>query len=136
MDAALREARVAVVREHMDAENRLDFDAVIATFGHPRYELMASGHVFDGEAEVRGYFAQSRALFPDQRNENVVLHSANDVVIAEFDLLGTLPETGRSFRSRMAAFFFFEGDGIVCERVYFDQASIEKQVRGAQDVNT
>lgn len=129
MDAALRERRLAVVRAHMDAENRRDFDEVIATFDRPRYELMATGNVFDGEDEVRRYFAFSRALFPDQRNENVVLHSADDAVIAEFDLLGTHHETGRSFRTRMAAFFLFEGDRIVCERVYFDRASIEEQVR-------
>ena len=27
--------RAAVVREHMESENRLDFDATIATFAHP-----------------------------------------------------------------------------------------------------
>jgi len=129
MDDSLRDRRLAVVREHMDAENRLDFDTVIGTFGHPRYELMASGHVFDGEQEVRTYFAQSRTTYPDQRNENVVLRSADDGVIAEFDLLGTHHETGKTFRSRMVALFLFEGEGIVCERVYFDRASIESQVR-------
>jgi ketosteroid isomerase-like protein len=91
---------------------------------------MASGHVFDGEEDVRHYFAQSRATFPDQRNENVELHSGDGVVIAEFDLLGTHRDTDRSFRSRMVALFFFEGQGIVCERVYFDRASIDEQVWG------
>ncbi len=118
-----------VVREHMDAENRLDFDAVIGTFSHPRYELMASERVFDGEDEVREYFARSRAVFPDQRNENVVLHRMEDGVLAEFDLLGTHRDTGRSFRSRMAALFLFEGPKITCERVYFDRASIDAQVK-------
>ena len=129
MDPSLHDARLAVVREHMEAENRLDFDAVIATFDRPRYELMASGRVFDGEDEVRGYFAQSRATYPDQRNENVVLRSADDAVIAEFDLLGTHRDSGRAFRSRMVALFVFEGERIVCERVFFDRASIEEQVR-------
>jgi ketosteroid isomerase-like protein len=128
MVTPLRDRQLAVVREHMEAENRQDFDAVIATFTHPRYELMAAGQIFDGEEDVRRYFAQSRATFPDQRNENATLHSAEDVVIAEFDLLGTHHETGHAFRSRMVALFFFEGEGIVCERVYFDRASIEAQV--------
>jgi ketosteroid isomerase-like protein len=128
MDRDLGETRLEVVREHMEAENRQDFDAVIATFDRPRYELMATGQVFDGEDEVRGYFAASRALFPDQRNENTVLHASDDAVVAEFDLLGTHHETGRSFRSRMIALFLFEGTHIVCERVYFDRASIEEQV--------
>ena len=64
-----RAAREALVREHMESENRHDFDATIATFSHPRYELMASGEIFDGEDEVRAYFARTRAAFPDQRNE-------------------------------------------------------------------
>jgi steroid delta-isomerase-like uncharacterized protein len=137
MDADLRQRREAVVLEHMDSENRHDYDATIATFGHPRYELIATGQVFDGEAEVREYFAGSRAAFPDQRNELKALHHADDVVIVELDLLGTntgpflgQEPTGKAFRCPMTAFFFFEGDGIVCERVYFDAGTILAQVTG------
>jgi steroid delta-isomerase-like uncharacterized protein len=131
----LRERRAAVVREHMESENRHDFDATIATFKHPRYEIMPTGDVFDGETEVRGYFAASRAAFPDQRNELRAMHHADDVVIVEFDLLGThlgplrgIPPTGKEFRCPMTAFFVFDGDGIVCERVYFDSATIMRQI--------
>ena len=137
MDDELSKRRLAVVREHMEAENRQDFDAVIATFAHPRYELMASGEVFDGEEEVRGYFAASRSAFPDQRNENADLHAADGMVVAEFDLVGTLKDSDRAFRSRMVALFIFDGDfggdfdgdGIVCERVYFDRRSIAEQLK-------
>lgn len=116
----------------MESENDLDFDRTIATFAHPRYELMATGEVFDGEVAVREYFARSRADFPDQRNEDGVLRSTDDGVIAEFDLLGTHAAAGTSFRSRMVALFLFEagGDGIVCERVYFDTDSIRRQILG------
>jgi steroid delta-isomerase-like uncharacterized protein len=131
----VRTAREALVREHMESENRLDFDATIATFAHPRYELMATGEVYDGEEEVRGYYARSRATFPDQRNENVVFHHTDDGVIVEFDLLGThqgelagMAPTGRAFRCRMVALFLFEGDRINCERVYFDSGTILRQL--------
>jgi steroid delta-isomerase-like uncharacterized protein len=131
----VRSRREAIVREHMESENRHDFDTTIDTFAHPRYELIPTGDVFDGEDEVRGYFAESRSAFPDQRNEIVALHHADDAVIVEFDLLGThlgnlraLPPTGRSFRCRMTAFFLFEGEELVCERVYFDQQSIMRQL--------
>lgn len=129
----LRERRLAVVREHMESENVRDFDRTIATFAHPRYELVATGDVFDGETEVRSYFARSRADFPDQRNENSVLRSTEDGVVVEFDLLGTHSAVGTSFRSRMLAMFLFEADGdrIVCERVYFDTESIRRQILGA-----
>ena len=127
--------REAVVREHMASENRQDFDATLATFAHPRYELIATGQVFDGEDAVRGYYAASRAAFPDQRNQVHALHHADDAVIVEFDLLGThggpflgIPPTGRAFTCRMIAVFLFEGDRIVCERVYFDAATILRQL--------
>jgi steroid delta-isomerase-like uncharacterized protein len=138
--AGLRERREALVREHMESENRHDFDATLATFEHPRYELIATGDVYDGEQEVLRYFAESRTAFPDQRNELVALHYADDAVIVEFDLLGThlgplrtLPPTGRVFRCRMTSFFIFDGERIVCERVYFDQASILRQLGVAHD---
>jgi steroid delta-isomerase-like uncharacterized protein len=128
-------ARDAVIREHMESENRLDFDATIATFEHPRYELIATGQVFDGEAEVRQYYATSRTAFPDQRNEIHSLRHAEDSAVVEFDLLGThlgefagFPPTGKEFRCRMAAIFEFHGDRIVCERVYFDSATILRQL--------
>ena len=131
----LRARREAIVREHMQSENVHDFDTTIATFGHPRYELVATGDVYDGEEAVRGYFAESRTAFPDQRNEIVALHHADDAVIVEFDLQGThlgplraLPPTGRAFRCRMSAHFMFDGDELVCERVYFDQLSIMRQL--------
>jgi steroid delta-isomerase-like uncharacterized protein len=135
--ARLRARREAVVRRHMEAENVHDFDAVIDTFGHPRYELIATGRVHDGEAEVREYFRETRAAFPDQRNELIALHQTDDGVLAEFWLLGThrgellgVKPTGKSFRCRMAALFLFEGEGIVCERVYFDSATILRQLVG------
>jgi predicted ester cyclase len=133
--AELRAHREAVVRRHMESENVHDFDATIATFAHPRYELIGTEQVHDGEAAVREYFRETRSAFPDQRNELIQLHHTDDGVIAEFWLLGThrgrlgpLEPTGRSFRCRMAAFFLFEGRDLVCERVYFDTATILRQL--------
>ena len=132
----LRTVREAKVRRHMGAENVHDFDAVIETFDRPRYELIGTDRVHDGEAAVREYFKQTRRAFPDQRNELIVLHHADDAVIAEFWLLGThegplgaLPPTGKTFRCRMTAFFLFEGEGLVCERVYFDSGTILRQLQ-------
>jgi steroid delta-isomerase-like uncharacterized protein len=132
---SLRARREAVVREHMESENRHEFDVTMGTFGHPRYEIVPTGEVYDGEEEVARYFAESRAAFPDQRNELIAMHQADDSVIVEFDLLGThlgslrgLPPTGREFTCRTLAIFEFEGEGIVCERVYFDLLTILGQL--------
>ena len=131
----LRSRREAVVREHMESENRHEFDVTMQTVDHPRYEIVPTGEVFDGPEEVAGYFATTRAAFPDQRNENAVLYHADDAVIVEFNLMGThlgplrgFEPTGREFTCRMIAVFEFEGDGIVCERVYFDAATILAQL--------
>jgi steroid delta-isomerase-like uncharacterized protein len=137
---ALRKQREAIVREHMESENQHDFDTTIDTFSHPRYEIIPTGDVYDGEDEVRRYYEETRAAFPDQRNELIALHHIDDGVVVEFDLLGThlgplraLPPTGREFRCRMTAFFIFEDERIVCERVYFDQLSIMRQLGLAHD---
>lgn len=133
--AQLRAEREAIVRRHMEAENVHDFDTVIATFKHPRYELVATGQVHDGEDAVREYFRETRTAFPDQRNELISLRHTEDAVITEFWLLGThkgplmgVAPTGREFRCRMTAFFLFEGAEMVCERVYFDSATILRQL--------
>jgi steroid delta-isomerase-like uncharacterized protein len=141
-DEDLDVARAAVVREHMESENRHEFDATIATFSHPRYELVATGEVFDGEAEVRRYFADTRAAFPDQRNRLLALHPSDDSVIVEFVLQGThrgplrgLPPTGRAFSAQISAVFYFGpgSDRILCERVYFDAGTILRQLGLASD---
>jgi steroid delta-isomerase-like uncharacterized protein len=137
---SLRDVRERIVREHMESENRHEFDVTMGTFAHPRYEIVPTGEVYDGAEAVDGYFRESRAAFPDQRNELISLRHADDAVIVEFDLLGThlgplgaLPPTGRAFRCRMSAFFVFDGERIVCERVYFDQATILRQLGLARD---
>jgi steroid delta-isomerase-like uncharacterized protein len=137
---ALRAEREAIVIEHMESENRHEFDVTMGTFHHPRYELIATGDVHDGEAAVAAYFEETRTAFPDQRNELIALHHADDAVIVEALLYGThlgafrgLPPTGRSFEMRFCALFLFEGTGLVCERVYFDAGTILRQLGIAHD---
>jgi steroid delta-isomerase-like uncharacterized protein len=133
--AAMRARREAVVREHMESENRHEFDVTLRTFAHPRYELIATGDVYDGAEQVSRYYQTTRAAFPDQRNEVHAIHHSDDGVIVEFDLLGThrgtlrgIPPTNREFRCRMVALFLFDGDKIACERVYYDAATILRQL--------
>ena len=135
----LAEARIQVVRDHMRLEIEHDWDAVIATFAHPRYELYGSGAVFDGEAAVRAYFAASRTPFPDQGNEVIAIAHTGDTVLVELWLTGThlgplkladrtVEPTGRAFRVRVAASSEFEPGTarIVCERPYFDQGAVAR----------
>ena len=80
----LTEARFQTVRDHMRLECEGDWDAVIASFAHPRYEMYGVGQVFDGEAAVRGYFSASRTPFPDQANEIIAIGAGGDSVLVEF----------------------------------------------------
>lgn len=135
-DDDLARRRLAVLEEHFQSEVDQEFDRTLATFnGHPHYEIMATGQVYDGDDEVLAYHRNQRTAFPDQRHENVRYHFADDVVITEFDLLGTnlgeflgMPPTGKAFRVPVVALFFFEGDRIVNERVYLDTASALNQI--------
>lgn len=133
----LQDRRIEVVKRHMALEVTHDWDGVIATFEHPRYEMYGSGAVFDGEEAVRAYFAASRTPFPDQGNEIIAIAATGDTVLVEFWLTGThlgplkvgkriIDPTGRTFRVRMAASFEFapDSDRIVCERPYFDQGMV------------
>ena len=133
----LTERRIQTVRDHMALECDCDWDAVIATFEHPRYEMYGTGGVFDGEEAVRGYFKASRTPFPDQGNEIIAIGCGGDTVLVEFWLTGThlgplrLPgrtveATGKTFRVRMCATFEFGpgSDKIICERPYYDQGAV------------
>src|SRR5205085_8837188 len=114
-----------------------DWATCLGTFdGHPRYEIMPTGQVHDGDDAVLAYHRAQRVAFPDQRHENVRIHVADDdTVITEFDLLGTNAgeflggaPTGNAFRVPTIAVFFFEGDRITNERVYLDVASLLSQI--------
>lgn len=135
LDASLRAHREKLVLNHFADEVSQEFDKVLATFPHPRYELIPTGVIHDGSSDVMDYYLDTRKAFPDQRHEMIQLRHSDDAVICEFWLLGThkgplgaLPATGQSFRVRMTAFFIFEGEQLVCERIYFDVLSILRQL--------
>lgn len=140
VSATRRKKREELVREHMDSENRHEFDATIATFERPRYELIGTGEVYDGAQEVERYFEETRRAFPDQRNELLALLHTDDAVVVEAVVRGThkgplrnLPPTGREFELPILAIFLFDGDKLICERVYFDQATVLRQLGVARD---
>ncbi len=135
-DPDLDARRLATLEAHFQSEVDHDWDACIGSFsGVPRYEIVPTGQVHEGVEAVTAYHRAQRAAFPDQRHEHVRFHFAADAVIAEFDLLGTntgdfmgSASTGRSFRVPVIAVFAFDDDLITNERVYFDAASIVRQI--------
>lgn len=125
---ALRALREAIVLEHLESENEHEVDATVRTFDHPRCEIVATGQVFDGRAEVAGYYARVRDAFPDQRSRLVELRHADDAVVVELELRGTHlgslrgeEPTGRAFVVRTAVFFVFDEARLVGKRVYGEE---------------
>ena len=132
-EATLRERREAIVRKHLEAENRHDVEATIATFHRPRYEV--NGEESDGAEAVRDLLQELMAGFPDFTAEVVRVHHADDAVIGEGRVTGThdgvfagVPPTGRRVDYPVVAIFEFEEDRLMCEKVYFDGATILTQI--------
>ena len=139
--AAMRRKREAIVREHMESENRHEFDVTLDTFDHPRYELIATGDVYDGPEEVSALFRgdPARLSRPAQRADRASITPTTRVLV-EAIIRGThrgplrsLPPTGREFELPILAFFVFEEDRLLCERVYFDQLTVLRQLGIARD---
>lgn len=134
---ALAEAREALVRHHLESSERRDVATTQPTFVVPRYELVPSGEIYQGREAVSGFYEATREAFPDQRNEVASVHHAGDTLIVEFDVIGThlgefrgLAPTGKPFTCRMVALFSFDDLEVTSERVYFDTATILRQLGG------
>lgn len=136
---SVRQTREATVKEHIDAENRHDPAATVATFSDYKasYDIPAfgeAGQVPDHNA-IRELFVGMFSVFPDFHIEAGPLRHGDDHVFVEIRLSGTqhadwagIPSTGKSFNTRMAVLYEFEEDQLVCERVYMDFADIARQL--------
>jgi steroid delta-isomerase-like uncharacterized protein len=129
----LRERREATVLEHVAAENRHDVEATIATFHSPRYEV--NGQVVDGEEPVRELLQGLMDGFPDFNAEIEKLHHADEAVFGEARITGThngewngIPPTGKPVDARIGTVFEFDGDRLLCEKVYWDVATVLQQI--------
>ena len=136
----LRRARQAVLDAHAAAASAHDVDGVLATFHHPRYEIVPTGEVFDGEEAVRGYHAENFTGPPDFRVEPIAAHHGDDAVAEEAWVSGThagtyngLPPTDRFLRIRVCGIYVFEEDRLVCERVYYDLLTVLRGLGLARD---
>lgn len=139
-DEAIADGRVATVLEHMRLENEYDFPGCIAAFAHPRYEVVATGEVHDGQDAVDAFLTENRRAFPDFHFEPSRVTGGAETVLVEGVFTGTqrgawrgLPATGRPVSFRMAVIFDFDGDDLVCERVYFDLGTPLRQLGVARD---
>jgi steroid delta-isomerase-like uncharacterized protein len=137
---SISKVREGRVRDHVDAENASDYDAALATFAHPRYEYVATDEVYDGPEEVMAHWREMDRAFPDQLVEIVAMHQADEAVLMEAVARGThtgpfrgLPPTGRRYEVPFLGIFVFEGENLVCERVYLDTNTMLRALGVARD---
>jgi steroid delta-isomerase-like uncharacterized protein len=134
----VRAKREAVVNAHIEAEAvNHDVAATVATFDHPRYEVPAVGAVADGADAVHGLVTQVLSAFPDFWLEKSALYHADEAIVVECRFGGThrgpwadIPPSGKQMEVQSALIFVFEGEKLVCEKVYFDHATILRQIGG------
>ena len=134
----LRARREAVIHAHAEAENRQDVEATLRTFHKPRYEVVPLGDPIDGAGDVRDLLAGLFAGFPDFHAAIERLHHGERAVAVELRMRGThrgpwagLPATGRSIDVPALSLFEFDGDRLTCEKVYFDMATLMRQLGAA-----
>ena len=143
VDLKTLQVREARVREHMEAENAHEFERCIAAFAHPRYEIIATGEIWDGHGSVNTLLQENKRGFPDFQFHPQAFHHANDAVVVEGRFTGThlgtwrgLPPTRHKVDFPLIIVFQFEGDDLVCERTYFDLGTPLRQLGVARDPNS
>ncbi|HKV21918.1 MAG TPA: nuclear transport factor 2 family protein [Mycobacterium sp.] len=124
--AELSRLREDLVLRHVAAENERDLEGIMATFTHPRYEIVPTATVYDGDAAVRQMILGQWAGLPRMHyTAEAVFHSEDGVVV---ETRTTCPGTAVDMLS--VNLFGFDGDGLVLERCYFDRmlfaAELEK----------
>jgi len=121
---------------HIEAENAHDTDGVIATFSSASYDVPAFEHLkapgqavtHPDEPSVRAFLNGLIERMPDLQVVVDRMHHAADTVIVEGRSLGTDVATGKWTSLRCAVFYRFDGDKKINETVYFDSATIPRQI--------
>ncbi|OBB47406.1 nuclear transport factor 2 family protein [Mycobacterium sp. 852002-51961_SCH5331710] len=123
--ADLRRIREATVLRHVAAENDRDLEAVMATFARPRYEIVPTATVYDGDAAVRQMILQQWEELPRMRYTAEGIYHGPDGLIVETRT--TCP--GTAFDMLSVNLFGFDGDRLILERCYFDRMLFAEQLK-------
>jgi steroid delta-isomerase-like uncharacterized protein len=128
-------ARLKLVEEHVQEENRHALDTLMDTFGADASFDVNADHIAGRDA-VRQFYAEVFQGFPDFTIDVRHTHASNDAVILETVVRGThagpfrgIPATGRQIEFPLCAVFPFDDDEkLAGERVYYDVALMLTQM--------
>ena len=125
--------------EHAIAENRRELDRLLATLRDDCvYEVVPTGRTWRGKDEVAEFYRGLWSALPDVKLDLLGRIDADDCVVEESVVRGTLsgdlfgfPSTGGPLRLRVVIFFPVREGAFAGERVYFDAAELARQVPAA-----
>jgi ketosteroid isomerase-like protein len=119
--------RLAVVLEHVAAENARDVDRALRTFEHPRYEIVPTGLVYDGADAVRSMLLEQWSAMPPVTYTPVSVYFGDEGIMVETRTTGTRGD-GSAIEMTSVNLFGFRRDKLVLERCYFDQVTVAQQI--------
>jgi steroid delta-isomerase-like uncharacterized protein len=137
MQSARDSLRVAAVEEHLRHENAHDLDGLLSTFGgNAVYEDAPWSERHEGLGAVREYYERLFRAAPDLHVEVKKRHVSADAIVLEVLVTGThrgpwrgLPATFRHLELPLCAVFTFdENDRMLGERIYYDRATVLRQL--------
>jgi steroid delta-isomerase-like uncharacterized protein len=130
-------ARLRIVDEHVRLENEHNLDGIMRTFGPTaRYDDESWGAHYVGHDEVRAFYGELLRALPDMQISVLRRHATNDAVVLEVVIRGQhlgfwrgLPATGRRLEFPLCGIFTFdESDRLAGERIYYDRATMLRQL--------
>ena len=128
---------IDVVKAHMEAEDRQDIEATVATFTEDcYYSVPGLGMELRGRDEIRQWYRETFAAVPDFRNTNERYYQSDGNVFFEANIEGThlgtwagWAPTRRKFKVPLLVRIPIAPDGLIeAEIVHFDNAGLFMQL--------
>jgi steroid delta-isomerase-like uncharacterized protein len=125
------------VEEHVQHENQHDLYGIMATFGEDAwYDVEPLDEHHDGRNGVRTYYKDLLQALPDLHVDVQERHVTDESAILEVTMSGThtgvwrgLPGTGNKVEFPACAVFAFDDQNkIAGERIYYDRATVLRQL--------
>jgi steroid delta-isomerase-like uncharacterized protein len=137
MSATGTRSALEVVKEHMEAEDRQDVEAILATFTEDcYYSVPGIGVELRGKEQIRRWYEESFTAVPDFRNSDERYYESGSNIFFEASIEGThlgnwqgWAPTGRRFSLPILVRIPIAPDGLLeAEVVHFDSAGLFMQL--------
>lgn len=133
------QARIELLNEHLEAEQRYDIEGIMRTY-EPEAEVIINGYVFSGPENIRKFHERlgfdKKGGFSNLRVGERHRYVHDEAIIIEQTLSGThtgtwqgIAATGRSFEVPVCTVYTFGKENrLEGESVYFDSALLLRQL--------